>query len=69
MGTMGWETGSVSPDTGGAQDRLAPVAFASLDELINGFADQFAPLRAALANDRGTVVSLPAGQIDLGQIT
>lgn len=64
------EIGTVLPDAdGGAQDCLAPVASVPFEVLINGFADQFALRLAAPASDRGKVVSLPAGQIDLGRIT
>ena len=64
---MELEIGSVLPDaTCGAQDPLALVAFMAFDELIDGFADQFAPLLALLTSDGGKQVSLPTRQVDLG---
>ena len=64
------EIGAVLPDAdGGAQDCLVPVDSVPFDESISRFADQFALRLAAPASDRGKVVSLPAGQIDLGRIT
>ena len=63
---LGREVSSILPDAGGgAEHRPAAVLSVFLDELVNGSADQFALLHAAVASDCSKFASLPTGEIDL----